>query len=94
VDASKNFLYFSGYSCTMWRFPSKHKVHFMARKPTRAPAKKKQPAAVETSESIEEQTRLFLQSGQKIDVIKSGVSGQTSLAANKHIKLGNKTAAS
>ena len=66
----------------------------MARKPTRAPAKKKQPAAVETSESIEEQTKLFLQSGQKIDVIKSGVSGQTSLAANKHIKLGNKTAAS
>ena len=65
----------------------------MARKPTRAPAKKKQPAAVETSESIEEQTRLFLQAGQKIDVIQSGISGQTSLVANKHIKLGNKTAA-
>lgn len=66
----------------------------MARKPTRAAAKKKQPAAVETSESIEEQTRLFLQSGQKIEVIQSGVSGQQSMAANKHIKLGNKTAAS
>ena len=66
----------------------------MARKPTRAAAKKKQPAAVETSESIEEQTRLFLQSGQKIQVIQSGVSGQQSMAANKHIKLGNKTAAS
>ena len=65
----------------------------MARKPTRAPAKKKQPAAVETSESIEEQTRLFLQAGQKIDVIQSGISGQTSLVASKHIKLGNKTAA-
>lgn len=66
----------------------------MARKPTRAAAKKKQPAAVETSESIEEQTRLFLKSGQKIDVIKSGVSGQQSMAANKNIKLGNKTASS
>ncbi|NCF20548.1 MAG: hypothetical protein GWP63_20115 [Haliea sp.] len=65
----------------------------MARKPTRAAAKKKQPAAVETSESIEEQTRRFLESGNKIQVIQSGVSGQTSMAANKHIKLGNKTAA-
>jgi hypothetical protein len=90
VDASKNFLYFSGYSCTMWRFPSKHKVHFMARKPTRAAAKKKQPAAVETSESIEEQTRLFLKSGNKIDIIQSGVSGQPTMAVNKQIKLGNK----
>ena len=62
----------------------------MARKPTRAPAKKKQPAAVETSASIEEQTRRFLKSGNKIDVIKSGVSGQPSMAVNKQIKLGNK----
>ena len=45
----------------------------MARKPTRAAAKKKQPAAVETSESIEEQTRRFLESGNKIQVIQSGV---------------------
>jgi len=66
----------------------------MARKPTRAAAKKKQPAAVETSETIEEQTRLFLQSGQKIQVIQSGVSGQQSMAANKHIRLGNKSASS
>ena len=65
----------------------------MARKPTRAAAKKKQPAAVETSESIEEQTRLFLQQGHKIQVIRSGVSGQPSMAVNKNIKLGNKTAA-
>lgn len=65
----------------------------MARAPTRAPAKKKQPAAVETSQSIEEQTRLFLKSGNKIDVIQSGISGQQSMAASKHIKLGNKTAA-
>ena len=52
--------------------------------------KKKQPAAVQTSESIEEQTRLFLKSGNKIDVIKSGVSGQPTMAVNKQIKLGNK----
>ncbi|MEZ5504408.1 MAG: hypothetical protein R3E50_17740 [Halioglobus sp.] len=66
----------------------------MARKPTRAPAKRKQPAAVETSESIEAQTRDFLKSGNKIDIIKSGVSGQPSMAVNRHIKLGNKSAAS
>ncbi|MDC0362130.1 hypothetical protein OAN12_03720 [Halioglobus sp.] len=68
----------------------------MARKPTRAPAKKKQPAAVETSESIEAQTRAFLKSGNKIDVIQPGISGQPSLAAKNNIKLGNnaKSAAS
>ena len=66
----------------------------MPRKPTRAAAKKKQPAAVETSQSIEEQTKLFLKGGNKIDVIQSGISGQPSLVASKHIKLGNKTAAS
>ncbi len=66
----------------------------MARKPTRAPAKKKQPAAVETSESIAEQTEAFLKKGKKIQVIQSGVSGQPSLAAKKHIRLGKKAAAS
>lgn len=65
----------------------------MTRKPTRAAAKKKAPAAVETSESIEEQTRLFLKSGKKIQVIQSGVSGQPSMAANRNIKLGNKKTA-
>ncbi len=65
----------------------------MARKPMRAAGKKKQPAAVETSESIAEQTRLFLKSGNEIEVIKSGISGQQNLAPNKHIKLGNKSAA-
>ncbi len=64
----------------------------MARKPTRAAARKKQPAAVQTSQSIEEQTRLFLKSGNKIKVIQSGVSGQLSTVASKNIKLGNKTA--
>lgn len=45
---------------------------------------------METSESIEEQTRLFLKSGNKIDYIKSGVSGQPSMAVNKQGKPGNK----
>jgi len=66
----------------------------MARTPTRAPAKRKQPAAVETSQSIEEQTREFLKSGNKIDFIQSGISGQPTMAVNRHIKLGNKSAVS
>jgi hypothetical protein len=65
----------------------------MAPNPTRAPAKKKQPAAVETSESIEEQTLRFLKSGKKIQYIQSGVSGQPSVAANRNIKLGRKAEA-
>ncbi|MAT93450.1 MAG: hypothetical protein CME59_12695 [Halioglobus sp.] len=70
----------------------------MPRKPartrTRESAKKKAPAAVETSASIAEQTAAFLKAGKKIDVIASGVSGQPSMAVNKNIKLGNKRAAS
>jgi hypothetical protein len=62
----------------------------MARKPTRAAAKKKQPAAVETSASIEEQTRLFLASGNKVEQVPTGVSGQPGLAISK----AKKTAAS
>ncbi|MDG2273582.1 MAG: hypothetical protein P8L39_14885 [Halioglobus sp.] len=49
---------------------------------------------METSKSIEDQTREFLKSGNKIDVIQSGISGQPTMAVNKHIKLGNKTAVS
>ena len=58
----------------------------MARRPTRAASKSKQPAAVETSESIAEQTRLFLEAGNKIELIGNGVSGQPSMAANKKAK--------
>lgn len=75
-------------------FPLQEGSKNMARKPTRAPAKRKQPAAVETSQSIEEQTKQFLKQGNKIDVIQSGISGQPSMTVNRHIKLGNKTAAS
>jgi predicted transcriptional regulator len=49
----------------------------MTSKPTRAPAKKKQPAAVQTSESIAEKTRIYLESGKKIQSIEPGISGQT-----------------
>ena len=58
-------------------------------KPTRTSGNKKQPAAVETSESIAEQTAKFLKSGKEIEVVASGISGQPTLAANKHITLGN-----
>lgn len=61
----------------------------MAAKPTRAPAKKKAAAAVESSESIAAQTKAFLASGGEIEQINSGISGQQSMAGPKHIKLGN-----
>lgn len=61
----------------------------MAAKPTRAASKKKQAAATESSQSIEEQTKAFLASGGEIEQINSGVSGQQSMAGPKHIKLGN-----
>jgi hypothetical protein len=76
------------------RLSLQKKAAQMARKPTRAPAKRKQPAAVQTSASIEEQTLAFLKSGNKIDVIQSGISGQPSMTVNRHIKLGNSTTAS
>ena len=58
----------------------------MTRKPTRAPSRPKQSAATETSESIAEQTRRYLKSGKKIQVIKSGISGQPTLAVKKTAK--------
>jgi hypothetical protein len=54
----------------------------MARKTTRTAAKK-QPAAVETSASIEEQTKEFLSSGHKIQYIDRGVSGQQGTTLSK-----------
>lgn len=64
----------------------------MAAKPKTANThnKKKQPSAVETSMSIEEQTRAFLQEGGEIQKIKTGISGQQSLAGPKHITLGRR----
>ncbi|MDO6786383.1 hypothetical protein Q4589_02135 [Cobetia marina] len=43
---------------------------------TRTAAKKKAPAAVETSASLEAQMQAFLDRGGKVEVIESGVSGQ------------------
>ena len=54
----------------------------MAGKPIRQTSpKKKSAAASETSESIAEQTRRFLKSGNKIEVVESGLSGQPVLGA-------------
>ncbi len=55
----------------------------MAQPTTRKSAPKKAAAASETSESIAEQTRAFLKSGKKIEVIASGVSGQSVLTGRK-----------
>ncbi len=52
----------------------------MAGKPMRqTSSSRKSPAASETSESIAEQTALFLKSGNKIEVVESGLSGQPTL---------------
>jgi hypothetical protein len=66
-----------------------NKDSILANRATRTSAKKKAPAAVETSESIAEQTRLYLKSGKKIEVVESGISGQPTLASGKQINLGN-----
>lgn len=60
-------------------------------RPKTAAPKKKQPSAVETSQSIAEQTAAFLKTGGKIDEIRSGVSGQQSMAGPRQISLGNKS---
>ena len=53
--------------------------------------KRGQSAPVETSKSIEEQTAAFLKSGGKIEEVPRGVSGQTSLAARKHITISSRS---
>lgn len=55
----------------------------MATKPLRAAGKKKQPAAVVTSASLEVKVKAFLDAGGKIEQVKSGVSGQSSMASPK-----------
>ncbi|WP_237054738.1 hypothetical protein [Microbulbifer sediminum] len=61
----------------------------VAKKSTSA-AKRKQPTALETSESIEAQVQAFLASGGEIQQVPKGVSGQTSTSGPKHITLGKK----
>ena len=61
----------------------------MATKPLTRTVKKK-GAATETSLSIEEQTKAFLEAGGKVEQVNSGVSGQPSMAPPKPFTLGNK----
>lgn len=53
--------------------------------------KRGQSVPAETSESIAEQTAAFLKSGGKIEEVPRGVSGQTSLAARKHITISSRS---
>jgi hypothetical protein len=55
----------------------------MATKPLRTVGKKKQPAAVETSSTIEDKIKAFLEAGGEIEQVKSGISGQPSMASPK-----------
>lgn len=61
----------------------------MASSPAKSASKRKQQASSETSASIEEQTRAFLEGGGEIQQINTGVSGQQSIRGPKHISLGN-----
>jgi hypothetical protein len=53
--------------------------------------KRGQAAPIETSQTIAEQTAAFLKSGGKVEEVPRGVSGQTSLAARKHITISSKS---
>ena len=55
----------------------------MATKPLKTVGKKKQPAAVETSSSIEDKINAFLKAGGEIEQVRSGISGQPSMAPPK-----------
>jgi hypothetical protein len=55
-------------------------------------AKKRGAAApVQTSQSIADQTNAYLKGGGKVEEVPRGVSGQTSLAARKHITISSKS---
>jgi len=56
-----------------------------------ASKKRGQAAQAETSQSIAEQTSQFLKSGGKIEEVPRGVSGQSSLAARKHITISSRS---
>ena len=54
---------------------------------TKSTAKKKQPAATETSSSIDAQVKAFLAAGGAIEQIKTGVTGQQNMPGPRHINL-------
>jgi hypothetical protein len=62
----------------------------MAGKPKTAPAKKKQPPAEISSETIAAQTEAFLKAGGKIDQVARGVTGYQGSTGSRQISLGNK----
>jgi hypothetical protein len=55
-----------------------------------SPKRRGQAAAAETSNSIAEQTAMFLKTGGKVEEVPGGVSGQTSMVAKKHITISKK----
>jgi hypothetical protein len=57
---------------------------------TKSTAKKKQPAATETSSSIDEQVKAFLAAGGSIEKVKTGVTGQQNMPGPRHINISNK----
>ncbi|RRJ84258.1 hypothetical protein [Aestuariirhabdus litorea] len=61
----------------------------MAARPRTAATRKQPQEALETSKSIADQTRAFLEAGGEIEKVKQGVSGMQSMAGSRHITLGN-----
>jgi hypothetical protein len=61
-------------------------VKIMAAKKSRGAA-----APAQTSRTIADQTSAYLKGGGKVEEVPRGVSGQTSLAARKHITISSKT---
>jgi len=55
----------------------------MATKPLRTAGKKKAPAAIETTSSIDDKVKAFLEAGGEIEQVKSGVSGQANMPPPK-----------
>ena len=63
----------------------------MAAEPHKRVSTKKKPVVTETSLSIEEQTKAFLEAGGQVEQINSGISGQPSMAPQKPAATGNKS---
>jgi hypothetical protein len=55
----------------------------MATKPLRTAGKKKAPAAMETTSSIDDKVKAFLEAGGEIEQVRSGVSGQANMPPPK-----------
>lgn len=51
-------------------------------------ARSKKSTSIETHQTIEEQTKAFLESGGKIQQVATGVTGQQNVTGRRHIDLG------